>query len=416
YLFPGFYKHCANSIYCPSCIRQVYLNLFGRSLCLASVSPSEFDCTPHHFSSIFTAPDTAGTYNIKMEEKLAYKCETSRTSSKGSVVGTVFIEEPPSIANKIAPRTVFTGDSFILNCSANGYPTPVVRWFKDGSLIYQNTSLAFPSLNQSDTGLYMCNASNIAGSDTYEVQLVVRERRPILQQRVLILNASDNLLANDAVTFKIFLTHDALSSDHAWNVVLVWILPHYARFLSHVPKKNITNPYPGEYRIKVGKIELTFSREINITVQIDPESKLSTGGHFLSIPTYIMYEKRMSGDANEMFVGSIEAVTVNFTVKERIDRRVKIILGMTVRGLEKMIFAKTSDNQCHMFSVNGHFWSCIVSEEWEKESSSEDFAHVVYVPPHLKSETPQDGFIFTKKDGTVSYGGIKCLRMFKTLA
>lgn len=89
---------------------------------------------------------------------------------------------------------------------------------------------------------------------------------------------------------------------------------------------------------------------------------------------------------------------------------------MTVRGLEKMIFAKTSDNQCHMFSVNGHFWSCIVSEEWEKESSSEDFAHVVYVPPHLKSETPQDGFIFTKKDGTVSYGGIKCLRMFKTLA
>ena len=56
--------------------------------------------------------------------------------------------------------------------------------------------------------------------------------------------------------------------------------------------------------------------EINITVQIDPESKLSTGCHFLSIPTYIMYEKRMSGDANEMFVGSIEAVTVNFTAEE----------------------------------------------------------------------------------------------------
>ena len=61
-------------------------------------------------------------------------------------------------------------------------------------------------------------------------------------------------LFSDSVTFTIFLTHDALSSDHAWNVVLVWILPHYARFLSHVPKKNITNPYPGEYRIKVGYI------------------------------------------------------------------------------------------------------------------------------------------------------------------
>ena len=61
-------------------------------------------------------------------------------------------------------------------------------------------------------------------------------------------------LFSDSVTFTIFLTHDALSSDHAWNVVVVWILPHYARFLSHVPKKNITYPYPGEYQIKVGYI------------------------------------------------------------------------------------------------------------------------------------------------------------------
>ena len=64
YLLLGFYKHCANSIYCPSCIRQVYLNLFGRSLCLASVSPAHFDCTPHHFSNILLAPDKVGTYII----------------------------------------------------------------------------------------------------------------------------------------------------------------------------------------------------------------------------------------------------------------------------------------------------------------------------------------------------------------
>ena len=65
-------------------------------------------------------------------------------------------------------------------------------------------------------------------------------------------------LFSDSVTFTIFLTHDALSSDHAWNVVLVWILPHYARFISHVPKTNITNPYPGEYQIKVGYIMDNF--------------------------------------------------------------------------------------------------------------------------------------------------------------
>ena len=33
---------------------------------MASVSPAHFDCTPHHFSSILLAPDTVGTYNIKV--------------------------------------------------------------------------------------------------------------------------------------------------------------------------------------------------------------------------------------------------------------------------------------------------------------------------------------------------------------
>ena len=57
---------------------------------------------------------------------------------------------------------------------------------------------------------------------------------------------------SDSVTFTVFLTHAFLSRDHAWNAVLVWILPHYARFLSHVPETNITSPYPGEYQIGVG--------------------------------------------------------------------------------------------------------------------------------------------------------------------
>ena len=56
--------------------------------------------------------------------------------------------------------------------------------------------------------------------------------------------------------------------------------------------------------------------EINITVQIDPGSTLSFGRHFLSIPTYIMYEQRMAGGASNKSVGSVMSVTVNFTVRE----------------------------------------------------------------------------------------------------
>ena len=67
---------------------------------------------------------------------------------------------------------------------------------------------------------------------------------------------------------------------------------------------------------QIGKIDLTSSMEINITVQIDPESKLPVGDHFLSIPTYVIYEKRIAGDATKVFAGSIESVTINFTVRE----------------------------------------------------------------------------------------------------
>ena len=56
--------------------------------------------------------------------------------------------------------------------------------------------------------------------------------------------------------------------------------------------------------------------EINITVQIDHENTLSVGPHFLTIPTFIMYEQRMANGAAKMFVGSVESVTVNFTVRE----------------------------------------------------------------------------------------------------
>ena len=56
--------------------------------------------------------------------------------------------------------------------------------------------------------------------------------------------------------------------------------------------------------------------EINITVQIDHERKLSVGRHFLTIPAFVMYEQRMANGAAKMFVGSVESVTVNFTVRE----------------------------------------------------------------------------------------------------
>ena len=67
---------------------------------------------------------------------------------------------------------------------------------------------------------------------------------------------------------------------------------------------------------QVGQIQLGASMEINITVQIDPDSTLSVGQHFLTIPNFATYEQHVANGATKMFLGSAEPVTVNFTVRE----------------------------------------------------------------------------------------------------
>ena len=41
-------------------------------------------------------------------------------------------------------------------------------------MVHENTSLQFSSVNEFHTGIYQCNASNFAGSVTYEVEVLVR--------------------------------------------------------------------------------------------------------------------------------------------------------------------------------------------------------------------------------------------------
>ena len=62
----GYYKYCRASISCPDCWRQVYLNLFNTSECLASIGRLQIDCKEHHFTHEYIAPGIAGIYGIKV--------------------------------------------------------------------------------------------------------------------------------------------------------------------------------------------------------------------------------------------------------------------------------------------------------------------------------------------------------------
>ena len=92
-------------------------------------------------------------------------------------------------------------------------------------------------------------------------------------------------------------------------------------------------------------------------------------------------------------------------LSQGIDPRVKLVTGMIVRPLYKKTFAMSSDDRCHLVSDDNFSWSCIVLAEWETESASREFVHAIFVPEDLKNEVPQNIFVASKSNGTISYGG-----------
>ena len=74
------------------------------------------------------------------------------------------------------------GKSVTLMCEADGKPTPIVTWYKDGK-IYEKSGqrpgpydyqLKLNELDVKDSGSYMCNVSNAFGFLTYTYNITVK--------------------------------------------------------------------------------------------------------------------------------------------------------------------------------------------------------------------------------------------------
>lgn len=88
----------------------------------------------------------------------------------------------PTITVEPAETVVDAGTTVLLNCQAEGEPTPMIEWSKQGrpllasdrfsSLI--NGSLRISSAQKEDTAEYECVARNLLGSVLVRVMLTVR--------------------------------------------------------------------------------------------------------------------------------------------------------------------------------------------------------------------------------------------------
>ena len=52
-----------------------------------------------------------------------------------------------------------------MSCNAAGFPEPSFKWKKDGQILSQPKQLSIQISDRSNTGLYVCNASNGVGQD-----------------------------------------------------------------------------------------------------------------------------------------------------------------------------------------------------------------------------------------------------------
>uniref|UniRef100_A0A8C6NXZ2 DS cell adhesion molecule like 1 n=1 Tax=Nothobranchius furzeri TaxID=105023 RepID=A0A8C6NXZ2_NOTFU len=87
-------------------------------------------------------------------------------------------ESSPVILDSFQAGEVYAGQSIDLPCIAGGYPSPTVRWLKDGRPLPSDarwtrrlTGLTISDLRQEDSGSYACEVTNSFGSKEVSGQL-----------------------------------------------------------------------------------------------------------------------------------------------------------------------------------------------------------------------------------------------------
>ena len=87
----------------------------------------------------------------------------------------------PSFTMQPESVSTLVGDNIVLQCTANGFPTPDVKWqdsdvFSERVVVYTNGTLVINNATVNDSGKYICLASNIAGVSKIQVNVKVNIR------------------------------------------------------------------------------------------------------------------------------------------------------------------------------------------------------------------------------------------------
>ncbi|MGH0180936.1 UNVERIFIED_CONTAM: hypothetical protein FKN15_005595 [Acipenser sinensis] len=122
-----------------------------------------------------------------------YYCVAKNSQSTVNDSALLAFSKPPLIKSRSTNFTFSTGQNIVLPCLSIGFPPPVVIWklpsllhigsnYTGGRIkVLENGDLIIENLDWNATGIYICDASNLSGTDSVQHFVSVREEKTCMQ-------------------------------------------------------------------------------------------------------------------------------------------------------------------------------------------------------------------------------------------
>ncbi|XP_051564412.1 matrix-remodeling-associated protein 5-like [Myxocyprinus asiaticus] len=137
-------------------------------------------------------------HNVQLQDHGQYMCSARNLYGidKMTVTLVVSVHMPRITLPRHQDMTVYLGNSALMECQAQGLPTPNISWvLPDRSVVrsvsstdqrvmlHANGTLQIKHTNYPDRGIYKCIASNVAGTDMLSVRLQISALPSMIQEQ-----------------------------------------------------------------------------------------------------------------------------------------------------------------------------------------------------------------------------------------